>query len=80
MANTIRYEFEPELVNPVLIEGLPGVGNVGKIAADLVADKLNARLFARIFSDDLPPQVLVNEESVVEPVCHELWYAQTPDG
>ena len=80
MASTIRYEFEPELINPILIEGLPGVGNVGKIAADLVADKLNARLFARIFSDDLPPQVLVNEESVVEPVCHELWYAQTPDG
>lgn len=80
MANTIRYEFKPELNKPVLIEGLPGVGNVGKLAADLMADKLNARLFARIYSDDLPPQVTVDEESVCNLVCHELWYAEAPDG
>lgn len=80
MANTIRFEFKPELVDPVLIEGLPGVGNVGKLAADLMADKLNARLFARIYSDDLPPQVTVDEESVYDLVCHELWHAKTPEG
>lgn len=80
MASTIRYEFKPDLKNPILIEGLPGVGNVGKLAADLMADKMNARLFARIYSDDLPPQVTVNEESVIELVNHELWHAKTPDG
>lgn len=80
MANTIRYEFEPELDRPVLIEGLPGVGNVGKLAADLMADKLNARLFAHIYSDDLPPQVTIDEESVCSLVSHELWYAKAPDG
>lgn len=77
MANTIRYEFKPQLDKPIIIEGLPGVGNVGKLAADFIADKLNAKLFARIYSDDLPPQVLVNEECVIEPVCHELWHART---
>lgn len=80
MANTIRYESKPDFHNPIIIEGLPGVGNVGKLAADFVADKLNAKTFARIYSDDLPPQVLVNEECVIEPVCHELKYAKTADG
>ena len=35
----IFYE-EPELVNPILIEGLPGVGNVGKLAAEHLLDQI----------------------------------------
>lgn len=80
MANTIRYEFKPRMTNPIIIEGLPGVGNVGKLAADFIADKLNAKLFARIYSDELPPQVLIDDECVIEPVCHELWHAKTTGG
>ena len=29
-----------KLNNPVLIEGLPGIGNVGKIAADFIVEEL----------------------------------------
>ena len=37
MASSVSYDFRPALRTPVLIEGLPGVGNVGKLAADILA-------------------------------------------
>ena len=30
---------------PILIEGLPGIGNVGKISLDFLVDSLNAKPF-----------------------------------
>ena len=46
MASIVTYEFKPQLNRPILIEGLPGVGNVGKIAADFICEKLNGKRFA----------------------------------
>ncbi len=52
-----KYE-EPELENPILVSGLPGIGNVGKITADYFIEKLKMKKMADIFSEYLPPQVL----------------------
>ena len=62
------------------VEGLPGVGNVGKIAADFVSEKLNARRMARILSEHLPAQFLVDDECVARMACQELWYAKNVNG
>lgn len=75
MASIVTYDSKPTLIKPILIEGLPGVGNVGKIAADLICEKLNAKRFATILSEDLPQQVLINDECVADAVDNELWYA-----
>ena len=76
MANCeIVYDFKPVLRGPVIIEGLPGVGNVGKLAADLTAKKLDAKRYARIYSEDLPPQVLMDEQGVADAAHIELWVA-----
>lgn len=75
MASSIRYKTRPDLRHPVIIEGLPGVGNVGKLAADLIAKKLNAVHFADIASSDLPPQILVDDDCVVKNLRNELWAA-----
>ncbi|MFC7070265.1 proteasome assembly chaperone family protein [Halobaculum lipolyticum] len=40
---------------PVLIEGLPGVGLVGKIVADHLVDALDMELYATVHCDALPP-------------------------
>ncbi len=63
----------------MFIEGLPGVGNVGRLAANLVAEQTGAKRMARIYSDDLPPQVVLDAESVAETVCNELWYSDIRD-
>ena len=51
-----------DLDDPVLIEGLPGVGHVGKLAADHLLEELEAEstLVRRIYSRSFPPQVSVD--------------------
>ena len=50
---------EVSLSDPVLVEGLPGVGHVGKLAAEHLLEELDAEstLVRRIHSRELPPQV-----------------------
>ena len=76
MESVISYYEEPELNRPILIEGLPGVGNVGKIAADFLADKLGAKHFATVVSKHFPPQVLIDSEGIGVMACNELLYAK----
>ena len=71
---TIKYSMHPDLDNPILIEGLPGVGNVGKLASDHLIDEVKAIKFASIYSKYLPPQVLVDDDSVVKLVDNSLYY------
>lgn len=70
----IKYKEKPELNNSILIEGLPGVGNVGKLAAEHLIEQLNAKKFADVFSKHFPPQVLVGNDGVIKLVNNELYY------
>ena len=76
----VKYYEEPKLKNPVLVEGLPGVGNVGKLAAEHLADQLKAKKFASIFSKHFPPQILIGEDGVVRLVSNDLYYHKSKTG
>ena len=65
---------EIELDNPIFIEALPGLGHVGKLAADHMIDEFGATKFAEIYSPSFPPQVLVNDEGIIENMFNELYY------
>jgi len=56
-------QVEPN--NPILIEGLPGLGLVGKIAIRYLIKKLNAKKFAHLYSPHFPYFVLVNKKGSV---------------
>jgi uncharacterized protein (TIGR00162 family) len=70
----IRWIEKVQLNDPVLVEGLPGVGNVGKLAADYLKEKLDAKPLATIYSKFFPPQVYVNEDGLTRLVSQELSY------
>ncbi|MEM0448360.1 MAG: proteasome assembly chaperone family protein [Methanomassiliicoccales archaeon] len=70
----IVYYEEPKLQSPVLVEGLPGVGNVGKLAAEHMVEQVKAVKFADIYSKYFPPQVLLDDEGVVRLVSNSLYY------
>ncbi|HTT35371.1 MAG TPA: proteasome assembly chaperone family protein [Thermoplasmata archaeon] len=72
----IRELDHVELTDPVLIEGLPGVGNVGKLAADYLRDQLKARALATVHSKFFPPQVYVNEEGIIRLVANDISYVK----
>jgi hypothetical protein len=65
---------KPKLKNPILIEGLPGIGNVGKIAVDFMIYKLKAKKLYDIFSYTFPHSVFVNEDNLVELPSIEIYY------
>ena len=77
---TVVYIEKPKLRNPILIEGLPGVGNVGKLAAEHLIDEIKAKKFAEIYSNDFPPQVFVNVDGTIKLVKNELYYKRTRKG
>lgn len=64
---------------PVLIEGLPGLGNVGKIVVDVLVEELAASKVMDIFSYSLPNSVFVNEDNLVELPKIELYHVNLND-
>ncbi len=70
-----NYE-DPELNSPILIVGLPGIGNVGKIAVDYFIEKLKMKKIADIFSEYLPPQVFLFN-STIHLVRDSIYYKKT---
>ena len=64
----------PKLKDPILIEGLPGIGNVGKLAVEHLIDSIDASKFAEIYSKDFPPQVFINPDGTIELVKNEFYY------
>lgn len=64
----------PKLKNPIFIEGLPGIGNVGKVAVDFLIDELKAIKLYEITSYTFPHSVFVNEDNLVELPVVEIFY------
>jgi uncharacterized protein (TIGR00162 family) len=64
---------EVQLENPILIEGLPGVGHVGKLVAEHLIEELNAEKIMEIYSPHFPPQVLVLNDGTVKQVRNEIY-------
>lgn len=68
-AITIRTD-EIQLDEPVLVEGLPGIGLVGKIATDHLISELDMTYFADIDCEGLPRVAIYrgNEQTIEPPV------------
>lgn len=69
-----------KLNNPVLVEGLPGIGNVGKIAVDFLIEELKAKKLLSFFSYKLPRSVFVGEENLIEMPKIEVYYKRFNGG
>lgn len=72
---TITTHERPKLKDATLIEGLPGIGNVGKVVVDFLIEKSGAKLITSFFSYSLPNSVFVNEDNLVELPKIEVYHA-----
>lgn len=71
---TVRFSKKPKLKSPVLIEGLPGMGYVGKLAAEHLVEELNARKFAELHSSYFPHHVHTEPGGILRLVRNEFYY------
>ena len=67
------YE-KPELRDPVLIEGLPGIGFVANIAALHLIQELKSKLFAQIRSSSFQDFAITAENGKARFPINELYY------
>ena len=72
----IETVADPDLDDPVLVEGLPGVGHVGKLAAEHLVEERDGELVRRIYSTHLPPQVSV-DDGLTQLACAEIHAVET---
>jgi uncharacterized protein (TIGR00162 family) len=61
----IKETAKVDLNNPILIEGLPGLGLVGKITIRYLVRQLKAERFASLYSPHFPYFVLVSKKGSV---------------
>ena len=71
-------QIEPN--NPILIEGLPGLGLVGKIAIRYLIKQLKARKFAHLYSPHFPYFVLVNKKGNVRLLRGAFYFWKNTNG
>ena len=64
----------PKLKRPIFIEGLPGIGNVGKVVVDFLIDELKAKKLFDITSDTFPHSVFVTENNLIDLPKISIYY------
>lgn len=70
---TVTFTRDDEIEASVLIEGLPGIGHVGKLVAEHLIHELEAEKIGEISSIYFPPQVVVDERGVAHLVNNEIY-------
>ncbi len=73
LKTTILRTRKPRLKEPIFIEGLPGVGHVGKLVAEHLVEELGAKKIMEIYSPHFPPQVIVEDDGTIRLVRNEVY-------
>jgi uncharacterized protein (TIGR00162 family) len=79
MVCSIDISERPQLKDPILIEGLPGIGFVANIAALHIIKELKAVKFAQIFSSSFQDFAITTENGGALAPINELYYAKRED-
>jgi len=80
MVCTIEIYEKPKLKDPVLIEGLPGIGFIANIAALHLIHELKAKLFAEISSASFQDLAVTTETGGSRSPINELYHYKSSGG
>lgn len=80
MVCAIEVHEKPKLNDPVLIEGLPGIGFVANIAALHLIHELKAERFAEILSSSFQDFAVATKTGGTRSPINELYYSKSPGG
>jgi hypothetical protein len=79
MKTTVKETLPMAPATAVLIEGLPGLGMVGRIATRYLTRQLHAQKFALLYSPHFPYYVMVNKKGEVRLLRGEFHYWKNPN-
>jgi len=75
----IKELQQVQSANPVLIEGLPGLGLVGKIVMRYLIKQLKAQKIAYLYSPHFPYFILVNKKGNIRLLRGSFYYWKNPN-
>lgn len=75
----LRELSSPDLESPTFVQGLPGFGNVGRIAARLLVKHCGAKMFAELYSPSFPDYVAVSSKGICHLPKYEFYSARIGD-
>ncbi len=67
---------KPKLRDPVCVVGLPGIGNIGRIAVGYMVHQLKAKKFAELYSPYFFPFVMIHN-NMIHTLRNEFYFAKT---
>jgi uncharacterized protein len=67
----VKKEIKPN--NPILVVGLPGIGNVGKLVAEHLKNEFNAEKFATMYSNHFPHRVVMLKNGGIRLVSNRFY-------
>lgn len=80
MTCEIKIYEKPDLENPVLIEGLPGIGLVANIAVAYLIKKLGAKIFCEIRSSFFHDMAVTDKLGLLKYPVNQLYYYKKRSG
>ncbi len=74
METVVKVLEKLKMRNPILVEGLPGIGNVGRVAAGYLVSELKMKKVAELLSPHFLPLVILHEDSVAHLLKCEFYH------
>lgn len=71
----IFMDKKPKLKNPICLVGLPGIGNIGRIAIGYMVHMLKAKKFAELYSPYFFPFVMIHN-NMIHTLKNEFYFSK----
>ncbi len=68
-----KKKLKLKLKNPILIEGLPGIGFVGKLAAEYLVKEMKSIKIAELYSFHFPHQVMMKKNGLIRMLKYRFY-------
>ncbi len=77
---TIYYDKKQKLKQPLLLVGLPGIGNVGSLVAEHIKNELKAKKFAILYSVYFPHQAIMQSNGGLRMISNRFYHCKDKKG
>ncbi|MFB6145240.1 MAG: proteasome assembly chaperone family protein [Candidatus Nanohaloarchaea archaeon] len=80
MTTKLELDRDFEVENPIFIEGLAGIGHIGKTTVSYLVDHLDAERVGELYSHHFPPYTIVKDNTTVELLRNDIYELKREDG
>lgn len=77
---TIHFKKKAKMKGPILIVGLPGIGNVGSLVGEHIKNEMGAERFASLYSPFFPHQVIMGKSGGLRLVSNRFYHFKNKKG